>query len=95
MGQSIVDSQSFINQGKPQHKKKRLEKPELGNPPSVKLDCKTLEKLKCHWMIRENLWKPAVRIGATITTCNNKAYLFGGYNTVSLNDIQFLEPKKA
>lgn len=71
------------------------QKPELGNPPSVKLEVKHLEKMTCHWMIRENLWKPPVRIGATITNCNGRVYLFGGYNTQSLNDIQFLDPQKA
>lgn len=51
--------------------------------------------MKCHWTIRENVWKPPVRIGSTITNCNGRPYLFGGYNTQSMNDIQYLDPQTA
>lgn len=53
----------------------------------MKFDSKNLKALTAHWMIRENMWKPPVRISATLTKCGNKVYLFGGFSTVSLNDI--------
>ena len=68
-------------------KKTKFARPELGNPPAVKIETRLLDKLKVHWMIKENHWRPLVRIGATFTVCGNKVFLFGGYNKTALNDL--------
>ena len=51
--------------------------------------------MTCHWSIKENIWKPPVRIGSSMTLCNNRVYLFGGYNKVAMNDLFYIDPKKA
>jgi N-acetylneuraminic acid mutarotase len=52
--------------------------------------------MKCHWTIKENIWKPSVRIGSALTLCaNNRLYLFGGYNRLATNDLYYIDPKKA
>lgn len=56
---------------------------------------KELDKIKCYWSIKENVWKPAVRIGSTMTVCNSLIFLFGGYNRLALNDLAYLDAKKA
>ena len=45
--------------------------------------------------MRENVWKPPVRIGSTLTLCGNKLVLFGGFNKAALNDIAYINPRKA
>ena len=51
--------------------------------------------MKCFWCIKENVWKPAVRIGSTLNCCNGRLYLFGGYNKLAMNDLSYIDSKKA
>lgn len=63
----------------PENPRKFVERNEVGNSVSVKIDLKVLDKLRCHWVIKENGWRPNVRFGSTLTVCANRIYLFGGY----------------
>jgi N-acetylneuraminic acid mutarotase len=76
-------------------KKDKYLKPELGGYPSTKIDAKVLEKMKCHWSIKDNAWKPPVRIGSSLTLCGNKIFMFGGFSKVALNDVMYLDNKRA
>jgi N-acetylneuraminic acid mutarotase len=68
----------------------------LGGYPATKLEPKILEKMKGHWTIKENIWKPSVRIGSALTLCaGNRLYLFGGYNKMATSDLYYIDPKKA
>jgi hypothetical protein len=72
--------------------------PELGAPASASSHPLTMEKktnMKGNWSIKENTWKPAIRIGATLTTCANRILLFGGYSKSALNEVAYLELKTA
>ncbi|CDW75223.1 kelch motif family protein [Stylonychia lemnae] len=77
-------------------KKERHVPNELGNPAAGKIDLKTLENYKCHWTIKESVnWKPCVRIGASLVNCGNVIMMFGGYNKIALQDLQYIDFKKA
>jgi len=43
--------------------------------------------MTCHWEIKENIWFPPIRIGATMTDIGHKIIMFGGYSKSALNDI--------
>lgn len=62
---------------------------------SVRMDGKILENIKCYWSVKKNVWRPPVRIGATLTLCGNRIYMFGGYNKLAMNDLYYLDPKNA
>ena len=69
----------------------KFSRPELGGVPAVKIDTQVLESIKGFWSIKENIWKPPVRIGSTLTVCGNRLFLFGGYNKMAMNDVMYLE----
>jgi hypothetical protein len=50
--------------------------------------------MRCHWAIIETNWRPCVRFGGTFTVCGSRVFLFGGYNKLALNDLQYLDLKK-
>ena len=51
--------------------------------------------MKGYWTVKENYWKPPVRLGSNLVCYGNKIYMFGGYNKQAINDLYILEPKKA
>jgi N-acetylneuraminic acid mutarotase len=50
--------------------------------------------MKSFCCVRENLWKPPARFGASFTNCQGRAYMFGGFNSQSLNDIIYIDSAK-
>jgi hypothetical protein len=57
-----------------------MDRPEIGSIPTIRLEHKILEKMKCYCKVKENLWKPPVRFGASLTNCGGRVYMFGGYS---------------
>eukprot|EP00347_Sterkiella_histriomuscorum_P004971 403358389 len=93
VGEAVSKIKEIKENNKP--KKDRTVPNEIGNPASGKIDTKALENFKCHWTIKENEgWKPCVRSGASLVHCQHRALMFGGYNKVALQDLQYIDYRK-